>query len=121
MSKQQSTSQDEEDDDEDLAGQHPASGILKCPSAPNIHQHKLYTTQHHHRGVPSMLVTPAASAGLSNEGKANNLTSSSSLSKNKKQQSISSNKASRVKLSLSPLPDVDIKDDSAGNTAAAAG
>ena len=52
FSKQQSTSQDE--DDEDMDQLDPTGGMPKCPSAPNIHQHKLY------QRVPSMLVTPAS-------------------------------------------------------------
>ena len=96
----------EEDLEEDLQ----SPGMPKCPSAPNIHQHKLY------QPVPSMLVTPASAAiAASNGGGGNEAVPADkrALESRKKRQSIlrsdsspnsKSSSASRVKLSLSPLP-----------------
>ena len=93
----------EEDLEEDLQ----SPGMPKCPSAPNIHQHKLY------QPVPSMLVTPASIPASNNE--ATVAADKQALeSRKKRHQSIlrsdsspnskSTSSASRVKLSLSPLP-----------------
>ena len=104
----------EEDlEDEDLQ----SPGMAKCPSAPNIHQHKLY------QPVPSMLVTPAAASAAEAAAKGNGhqniqldqLGNSKTQNTKKRhgKQSIlrsdsspnsKSSSASRVKLSLSPLP-----------------
>ena len=79
------TARSQEEDDYEEVDQHPAAGILKCPSAPNIHQHKLYPPPR--STVPSMLVTPA-----SNDYEyAQNL------------KHINGPKSSKVKMSLSPL------------------
>ena len=98
-SQQRSTSQedDEEEDEEDDGLDHP--GMPKCPSAPNIHQHKLV-----YQPVPSMMVTPASNEGVGERrpggggrgGYSSILRSDSSNSR--------PGSASRVKLSLSPLP-----------------
>ena len=100
----------EEDlEDEDLQ----SPGMAKCPSAPNIHQHKLY------QPVPSMLVTPAEAAvqggGCHRNIQLDQLGNSKTQNTKKRhgKQSIlrsdsspnsKSSSASRVKLSLSPLP-----------------
>ena len=90
-------------EDEDLQ----SPGMPKCPSAPNIHQHKLY------QPVPSMLVTPAEAAVQGGGCHRNIQLDPNHRSSSKKRQSIlrsdsspnsKSSSASRVKLSLSPLP-----------------
>ena len=128
MTKQVSSSSQEEYEDLD---QH--HGMLKCPSAPNIHQHKLYPQR-----VPSMFVTPAASANAgSNEPAQDTLIEKerrelASISGGKKQSilrpdSSPNSKASssgqgpasttsRVKLSLSPLPPPPPQSDNGADT-----
>ena len=69
-------------------------GMPKCPSAPNIHQHKLY------QPVPSMLVTPASNEGVGGVGGRGGRYSSILRSDSYNTRTSST----RVKLSLSPLP-----------------
>ena len=67
----------------------------KCPSAPNIHHHKLY------QPVPSMLVTPASNeGGVGGVGGRGGRYSSILRSDSYNTRTSST----RVKLSLSPLP-----------------
>ena len=90
QSNQQRSTSQEDEEDEDL--DHP--GMPKCPSAPNIHQHKLY------QPVPSMLVTPASNEGVGGVGGRGGRYSSILRSDSYNTRTSST----RVKLSLSPLP-----------------
>ena len=92
QSNQQRSTSQEDEEDEDL--DHP--GMPKCPSAPNIHQHKLY------QPVPSMLVTPASNEGVGDGGVVRGHRGHSILRSDS--YNTRPNSASRVKLSLSPLP-----------------
>ena len=73
-------------------------GMPKCPSAPNIHQHKLY------QRVPSMLVTPASTEAGGQKAASAKKKHQSILRSDSSPNSKGSSAASRVKLSLSPLP-----------------
>ena len=89
--------------DDDLEPLDPTGGMPKCPSAPNIHQHKLY------QRVPSMLVTPASASEHNAHGGRYEPTSArkqgqSILRSDSNPNSRAASSASRVKLSLSPLP-----------------
>ena len=89
--------------DDDLEPLDPTGGMPKCPSAPNIHQHKLY------QRVPSMLVTPASAGEHNAHGGRCEPTSArkqgqSILRSDSNPNSRAASSASRVKLSLSPLP-----------------